>query len=54
LVALELDKAGVPKERLIIEALGVRFASCEAVADDQAFARCVVIRFESGTSLASN
>ena len=53
-VALELEKAGVPKERLIIEAMGERFASTEAVADDQAFERCVEIHFESGTSLASN
>jgi len=53
-VALELEKAGVPKERMIIEAMGERFASTEAVADDQAFERCVEIRFESGTSLASN
>jgi outer membrane protein OmpA-like peptidoglycan-associated protein len=54
MVALELAKAGVPKERMIIEAMGERFASSEAVADDQAFERCVEIRFESGTSLASN
>jgi outer membrane protein OmpA-like peptidoglycan-associated protein len=54
MVALELEKAGVPKERMIIEAMGERFASTEAVADDQAFERCVEIRFESGTSLASN
>ena len=54
MVALELEKAGVPKERMIIEAMGERFASSEAVADDQAFERCVEIRFESGTSLASN
>ncbi|HEU5135569.1 MAG TPA: OmpA family protein [Steroidobacteraceae bacterium] len=53
-VALELEKAGVPKERMIIEAMGERFASTEAVADDQAFERCVEIRFESGTALASN
>ncbi len=53
-VALELEKAGVPKERMIIEAMGERFASTEAAADDQAFERCVEIRFESGTSLASN
>jgi hypothetical protein len=39
---------------MIIEAMGERFASTEAVADDQAFGRCVEIRFESGTSLASN
>jgi outer membrane protein OmpA-like peptidoglycan-associated protein len=54
MVALELEKAGVPKERMIIEAMGERFASTEAVADDQAFERCVEIRFESGTALASN
>ena len=54
MVALELEKAGVPKERMIIEAMGERFASSEAVADDQAFERCVEIRFESGTSVASN
>jgi outer membrane protein OmpA-like peptidoglycan-associated protein len=54
MVALELEKAGVPKERMIIEAMGERFASSEAVADDQAFERCVEIRFESGTALASN
>ena len=54
MVALELEKAGVPKERMTIEAMGERFASSEAVVDDQAFERCVEIRFESGTSLASN
>jgi outer membrane protein OmpA-like peptidoglycan-associated protein len=54
MVARELEKAGVPKERMIIEAMGERFASTEAVADDQAFERCVEIRLESGTSLASN
>jgi outer membrane protein OmpA-like peptidoglycan-associated protein len=54
MVARELEKAGVPKERMIIEAMGERFASSEAVADDQAFERCVEIRFESGSSLASN
>ena len=55
MVARELAQAGVPKERMIIEAMGERFASSEAVADDQAFERCVEIRFESGTSsLASN
>ena len=30
MVARELEKAGVPKERLIIEAMGERFASSEA------------------------
>jgi len=54
MVARELEKAGVPKERMVIEAMGERFASTEAGADDQAFERCVEIRFESGTSLASN
>jgi outer membrane protein OmpA-like peptidoglycan-associated protein len=54
MVARELEKAGVPKERMIVEALGERFASTESVPDDQAFERCVEIRFESGTSLASN
>jgi outer membrane protein OmpA-like peptidoglycan-associated protein len=54
MVARELEKAGVPKERLIIEAMGERFASTASVADDQAFERCVEIRFESGASLASN
>jgi len=54
MVARELEKAGVPKERMVIEAMGERFASTDAVADDQAFERCVEIRFESGASLASN
>lgn len=54
MVARELEKAGIPKERLIVEAMGERFASTEAVADDQAFERSVEIRFESGTALASN
>ena len=31
MVARELEKAGVPKERMIIEAMGERFASSEAV-----------------------
>jgi outer membrane protein OmpA-like peptidoglycan-associated protein len=53
-VALELQKAGVPKERLVVEALGERFASSDAKPDDQAFERCVEIRFESAQSLASN
>ena len=53
-VARELEKAGVPKERMIIEAMGERFASTEAAVDDQAFERCVEIRLETGTSLASN
>jgi len=54
MVARELEKAGVPKERMVIEALGERFASIEAAADDQAFERCVEIRFESASTLASN
>jgi len=54
MVARELEKAGVPKERMVIEAMGERFASSESIADDQAFERCVEIRFESGASLASN
>ena len=54
MVARELEKAGVPKERMIVEAMGERFASLEAGTDDQAFERCVEIRLESGTSLASN
>jgi outer membrane protein OmpA-like peptidoglycan-associated protein len=54
MVARELEKAGVPKDRMIIEAMGERFASTDAGADDQAFERCVEIRLEQGTSLASN
>jgi len=54
MVARELEKAGVPKERMIVEGMGERFASTEAVADDQAFERCVEIRLETGASLASN
>jgi outer membrane protein OmpA-like peptidoglycan-associated protein len=54
MVARELEKAGVPKERLIVEAMGERFASLESTTDDQAFERCVEIRFESTASLASN
>ena len=54
MVALELEKAGVPKERMIVEAMGERFASSEAKPDDQAFERCVEIRLESARSLASN
>jgi outer membrane protein OmpA-like peptidoglycan-associated protein len=54
MVARELEKAGVPKERMIIEAMGERFASTESVSDDQAFERCVEIRLESGQALASN
>jgi outer membrane protein OmpA-like peptidoglycan-associated protein len=54
MVARELEKAGVPKERMVIEALGERFASVEAAADDQAFERCVEIRFESANTVASN
>ena len=54
MVALELEKAGIPRERMIVEAMGERFASNEALPDDQAFERCVEIRLESTTSLASN
>jgi len=54
MVARELEKAGVPKERLIIEGMGERFASLESNSDDQAFERSVEIRFESTASLASN
>jgi outer membrane protein OmpA-like peptidoglycan-associated protein len=54
MVARELEKAGVPKERLIVEGMGERFASVESTTDDQAFERCVEIRFESTASLASN
>ncbi len=53
-VAAELEKAGVPRDRMIVEAMGKRFASTEAKPDDQAFERCVEIRFESTQSLASN
>ena len=53
-VAFELEKAGLPKERMVVEAMGERFASSEARPDDQAFERCVEIRFESAQSLASN
>jgi len=53
-VALELQKAGVPKERFIVEAMGERFASSESQPDDQAFERSVEIRLESTHSLASN
>jgi outer membrane protein OmpA-like peptidoglycan-associated protein len=54
MVARELEKAGVPKDRVIVEAMGERFASTEAIADDQAFERSVEIRFETGNALASN
>src|SRR5688572_7392355 len=36
MVAEELEKAGVPKDRLIIEGMGERFAATEAPSDDQA------------------
>jgi outer membrane protein OmpA-like peptidoglycan-associated protein len=52
MVARELEKAGVPRERLIVEAMGERFASVESTSDDQAFERSVEIRFESTASLA--
>ena len=54
MVARELEKAGIPKERLVIEAMGERFASTDAASDDQAFERCVEIRLESWQALASN
>jgi len=54
MVARELEQAGVPKERLIVEAMGERFASSDAKPDDQAFERCVEIRLESTRALASN
>jgi outer membrane protein OmpA-like peptidoglycan-associated protein len=54
MVAMELEKAGIPKERLIVEGMGERFASAESTTDDQAFERYVEIRFESTGSLASN
>jgi outer membrane protein OmpA-like peptidoglycan-associated protein len=54
MVALELEKAGVPKERMTVEAMGERFASSVAQPDDQAFERCVEIRLESAQSMASN
>ena len=53
-VAAELEKAGVPKERLIVEGMGERFASVESKSDDQAFERSVEIRLESTRELASN
>jgi outer membrane protein OmpA-like peptidoglycan-associated protein len=54
MVARELEQAGVPKERMVIEAMGERFASTDAKPDDQAFERSVEIRLESTRSLASN
>ena len=54
MVARELEKAGIPKERLVVEAMGERFAGSESTSDDQAFERCVEIRFEATSSLASN
>ena len=54
MVAQELEKAGIPKERLIVEGMGERFARAESNTDDQAFERCVEIRLESTASLASN
>ena len=53
-VALELQNAGVAKDRMIVEAMGERFASSEAKPDDQAFERSVEIRLEPSHSLASN
>lgn len=54
MVARELEKAGVPKERMTVEAMGERFASTDATSDDQAFERSVEIRLESGQALARN
>lgn len=54
MVARELEKSGVPRERLVIEAMGERFASTDSTSDDQAFERCVEIRFESTAALAKN
>ena len=54
MVARELEKAGIPKERLIVEGMGERFASSESGADDQAFERSVEVRLESTESLARN
>ena len=54
MVARELEQAGVPKDRMVIEAMGERFASTDAKPDDQAFERSVEIRLESTRSLASN
>jgi outer membrane protein OmpA-like peptidoglycan-associated protein len=54
MVARELEKAGIPRERLVVEAMGERFASTDSTTDDQAFERCVEIRFEPTASLASN
>jgi outer membrane protein OmpA-like peptidoglycan-associated protein len=54
MVARELEKAGIPKERLIVEGMGERFASSESKTDDQAFERYVEVRLESTASLASN
>ena len=48
MVARELEKAGVPKERMMVEAMGERFASTDAASDDQAFERCVEIRLRVG------
>jgi uncharacterized cupin superfamily protein len=41
MVAHELEKAGIAKERMIIEAMGERSRSVESAVDDQAFERCV-------------
>ncbi len=54
MVARELEKAGIPKERLIVEGMGERFANSESNTDDQAFERFVEVRLESTGSLASN
>ena len=50
MVARELENAGVPKERMIVEAMGERFASSASTTDDQAFERCVEIKLERGSS----
>lgn len=54
MVARELEKAGIPKERMIVEGMGERFASVESSSDDQAFERSVEVRLESTPSLARN
>jgi outer membrane protein OmpA-like peptidoglycan-associated protein len=53
-VARELEKAGVPATRMIVEAMGKRFANSDSTSDDQAFERSVEIRLESTRSLARN
>lgn len=53
-VARELANAGIPAGRMIVEAMGERFASSDSPSDEQAFERCVEIRLESTHSLARN